>query len=263
VSPFNASSTVLATGLLALWMGLTDAMLKYLKPSMRPWLVLAGALLVAVGIRGLVRARQRELERERVGAAGDNDGHGGHSHDPGEHTHHQGVGWLLVVPVLIVLALGQQSLGAFAAAHSTTRNLPPYSFDIAGYANEQGDGTPTLQLVDVYLGAQQHGNRGYLASHPVHLRGFVTKLNEVGPRSFVLTRFLVSCCAADATPVNIAMIDADHVPKVGKWVDVTAQLDPHYASPAGTATSDAIRTTMRVHAIKPTDEPSEPYEALR
>jgi uncharacterized repeat protein (TIGR03943 family) len=255
VSAFDASCTVLATGLLALWMGLTDAMLKYLKPSMRPWLVLAGALLVAVGVRGIVRTRQRE----RIPSGG----HHAHGHDEGEHSHRQGVGWLLVLPVLVVLALGQQSLGAFAASHTTTRNLPPYSFDIAGYADAQGESQPTLQLVDGYLGAQQRGNRGYLARHAVRLRGFVTKNNDLGPRSFVLTHFLVSCCAADATPINIAMLDADHVPKVGHWVEVTAQLDPHYVAPVGAEISAAPRTTMRVRAIKPIDEPSEPYETLR
>ncbi len=255
MSAFDASCAVLATGLLALWMGLTDAMLKYLKPSMRPWLVLAGALLIAVGIRGIVRARQRE----RVPSHGDQaDGDG-----EAEHTHRQGVGWLLVLPVLVVLALGPQSLGAFAASQSSTRNLPPYSFDIAGYADSQGDSEPSLQLVDIYLGAQQRGNRGYLAHHAVRLRGFVTMNPDLGPRSFVLTRFLVSCCAADATPVKIAMIDADHIPKTGHWVEVTAQLDAHFVAPVGAQTSDLPRTTMRVHAIESIDEPSEPYETLR
>ena len=255
VNAFDASCTVLATGLLALWMGLTDAMLKYLKPSMRPWLVLAGALLVAVGIRGIVRARQRE----RVPS----DGHNADGHEEAEHTHRQGVGWLLVLPVLVVLVLGQQSLGAFAAAHSSTRNLPPYSFDIAAYADGQGASEPTLQLVDVYLGAQQPGNRGYLAHHAVRLRGFVTTNPDLGPRGFVLTRFLVSCCAADATPVKIAMIEADHIPKTGHWVEVTAQLDPQFVTPAGAQINDLPRTTMRVRAIDSIDEPSEPYETLR
>lgn len=246
MSPLNASCAVLATGLLALWMSLTNAMLKYLKPSMRPWLVLAGALLVAVGIRGIAQARK-------------------HPDGPadGEHTHRQGVGWLLVAPVLVVLVLGQQSLGAFAASRATTRGLPAYSFDIAGYANAQGDSVPDLQLVDVYLGAQQHGNRSYLAQHAVRLRGFVTKAPALGAHGFVLTRFLVSCCAADATPVRIAMIDAEHIPKPDRWVEVTAQLDPRYVAPSGADASDLPRATMRVHAIETVGEPSEPYETLR
>jgi uncharacterized repeat protein (TIGR03943 family) len=257
VSPFDASCAVLTTGLLALWMGLTDAMLKYLKPSMRPWLVLAGALLVAVGVRGIVRVRQRERVAHHGGPGDDGaDAHAGH-------THHQGVGWLLVVPILVVLVLGQQSLGAFAAAHSSTRNLPPYSFDIAGEADSQDTSQPELQLVDVYLGAQQLGNRGYLAQHAVRLRGFVTTSHDLGPNGFVLTRFLVSCCAADATPVSIAMVDGDHAPKPGHWVEVTAQLEPHYVAPGAASASDLPTTTMRVHSITSIGEPSEPYEGLR
>ncbi len=257
MSPFDASCAVLATGLLALWMGLTDAMLKYLKPSMRPWLVLAGALLVAVGIRGIVRARQRE--RVAAGAEAHDHDDDAHAHSPDEHAHRQGFGWLLVLPVLVVLVLGQQSLGAFAAAHSSTRNLPPYSFDIAAYAASQGESEPGLQLVDVYLGAQQRGNRDYLAHHVVKLLGFVTTNPALGPRGFVLTRFLVSCCAADATPVKITMIDAEHVPKANHWVEVTAQYDPTYVVPA----PDVPKPVMRVHSIKAVGEPSEPYEGLR
>jgi uncharacterized repeat protein (TIGR03943 family) len=240
VSPVDASRAVLATGLLALWMGLTDAMLKYLKPSMRPWLVLAGALLVAVGIRGFVRARRQA-----------DDGH----------THRQGVGWLLIAPILVVLILGQQSLGAFAASRSNTRNLPPYSFDIEGYAIAHGQEIPDLQLVDVYLGSSQRGNREYLAQHAVRLRGFVTHSTALGKHGFVLNRFLVSCCAADATPIRLGIIGADAVPKVGRWVEVTAHLEPGYPLPAGA--SGVPTAVMHVHGIKAIDEPSGPYETLR
>jgi uncharacterized repeat protein (TIGR03943 family) len=250
VSPVDANSVVVATGLLALWMGLTNAMLKYLKPSMRPWLVLAGAVLVAAGAYGLARARRAP---DPVVEA-----------DHSEHHHRQGVGWLLVVPLLVMLVLGQQALGAFAASRSSTRGLPPYSFDIRAYADQQNTSTPELQLVDVYLGAVQRGNREYLASHSVRLRGFATPDPSLGPHGFVLTRFLVSCCAADATPIRLGMIGGPHTPKPESWVEVTARLDPSFTPPSGTAPSTAPpRSTLRVQTTKGISEPAEPYETLR
>jgi uncharacterized repeat protein (TIGR03943 family) len=243
VNPVDASLAVLSTGLLALYMGLTNAMLKYVKPSMRPWLLFAGVLLVAAGIYGLVRARQ--------------DGRVADDH------HRRGpVGWFLVVPLLVLFILGQQALGAFAASRET-RGLPPYSFDIEAYA-DQFDGTPDLRLVDVYLGASQRGNREYLAAHVVRLQGFVTPDASLGPRGFVLTRFLVSCCAADATPIRLGMIDGDRAPKANAWVEVTAQLVPSVHRLRG-ANDDPIAPsfTMKVHSIERIDEPSQPYESLR
>jgi uncharacterized repeat protein (TIGR03943 family) len=252
VTPFDASCAVLASGLLALWMGLSDAMLKYLKPSMRPWLVLAGTVLVVVGICGLVYARRREAsgrdEREP-------DGH--------EHHHRLGVGWLLTVPVVVTLILGSQSLGAFAAGRASSRALPLYSFDLEAYAQAQGDDIPTLQLVDVQIGARQRGNREFLARHTVRLEGFVTHNPSLGPGGFVLNRFLVSCCAADAVPIRIAMVDAGRVPAANRWVSVTARLEQDHALHAEVNASEVPETTMRVASIEPTDEPSAPYETLR
>jgi uncharacterized repeat protein (TIGR03943 family) len=250
VSAFDASCAVLASGLLALWMGLTDAMLKYLKPSMRPWLVVAGAVLVAVGTYGLARTLRRE-------AAGKDE-------EPCDsHTRRHRVGWLLAVPVAVMLALGSQSLGAFAAGRASNRALPAYSFDIAAYADAQGDDVPTLQLVDVKLGAGQRGNREYLERHLVRLEGFVTHDDSLAPGGFMLTRFLVGCCAADATPLSIAMTGADHVPPEEQWVAVTARLQGRDAIAAAPTGSSRSGTTMRVHAMERIDEPSGPYETLR
>ena len=94
------------------------------------------------------------------------------------------------------------------------------------------------------------------------LLGFATASPSLGAHTFVLNRFLISCCAADATAIRLVMVDADPVPKQGKWVEVTAQLDPHYIPPPG-ADASLPTIAMRVHDVRPADEPSGPYEALR
>jgi uncharacterized repeat protein (TIGR03943 family) len=250
VNPTDASVAVTASGLLALWMGLTDVMLKYLKPSMRPWLVLAGAVLVAIGLVGLLRARRREAD-----GTTDSDHHG--------HTHRSGVGWLLTIPIVVVILLGPQSLGAFAAARGGTRGLPPYSFDIAAYAAAQGDDVPTLQLVDVQQGVRQRPNREFLTEHSVRLAGFVTREPSLGPHAFLLNRFLVSCCAADALPMRIAMVHADRIPKQEQWVVVTARLEAGHLDERPSSRSAGGLPTMHVEDIDLIDEPAGPYETLR
>jgi uncharacterized repeat protein (TIGR03943 family) len=228
---------MIAVGALALWMSTTDAMLKYLKPSMRPWLLLAAIGLSAIGVSGYVRARHRTDTN---------------------HDHHTRVGWLLVVPLLVVIGFGANSLGAFAASRRST-HLPPYAFDIAAYAEQTGQHAPALRLADVLEGLRVRANRSYLAAHDVKLEGFVSQRGVIDSHSFVLTRFLVSCCAADAMPLNIVVLDADTVPDVNQWVVVTARL----ADTTPDASGDDPRPVMRASRIQRVEEPKAPYESLR
>ena len=217
---FDRSRTALATGLLALWMACTDAMLKYLRPSMRPWLLAAAIGLIVIGAYGMASARRL------AGADTESE------HD--EHHVHKGparIGWLLVVPVVVVILFGPQAMGDFAIARNP--HLPPYAFDIAAYASSSGHRVPTLEVSDVIMGATQPGNGAYLSTHDVELRGFVSVIGVAGPQSFVLTHFLMSCCAADAEPMNVVIVGATSVPPKNQWIDVTARLEPTATTKGG------------------------------
>jgi uncharacterized repeat protein (TIGR03943 family) len=254
----DAACTTFAVGLLTLWMALTNAMLNYLKPSMRPWLLLAGSGLVAIGVFGFVRSRVMEARSDEADHAAEREPDHEHAH---EH-HHSRVGWFLVVPILVVIAVGTQSLGSFAASRAGSRALPDYSFDIAGFAHDQGQSVPSLEVLDVYLGAKQSGNRQYLLAHDVLLRGFVTRDATAANGGFVLNRFLISCCAADATLLSVAMTGAAKVPSDNSWVEVRARLLPQRPPPT-TAGDDGPKALFRVRTLRHVPAPSNPYEGLR
>jgi uncharacterized repeat protein (TIGR03943 family) len=237
VSTVDRSRAVVAVGALVLWMASTDAMLKYLKASMRPWLLLCGLVLVVFGVYSLARSRNE------------------HAH---EHVHRSRSGWLLIVPIVVVLAFGAQSLGAFAASRSGTQ-LPEYSFDIAAYASSTGQSRPALKLSDIEEGVRAKANREFLATHDVVLIGFVTRPVAFGPGTFVLTRFLLSCCAADAIAINLAIVGARAVPGPNQWVKVTAHLEPR----PQVVGLDGGMPVLRADAIRRVHAPSGPYESLR
>jgi uncharacterized repeat protein (TIGR03943 family) len=216
-------------------MGLTDAMLKYLKPSMRPWLVLSGVALVVVGIVVIVGAR-----RER-----------------NHHTHATRVAWLLVAPAVVLVLFGSQALGPYAVGQSANRWLPDYAFDLAGYARQHHTSTPTLELADIAEGVHDKTNRRFLQTHDVRLTGFITDIGAAD-HEFTLTRLLISCCAADATPTELHMVGAQDIPKVGRWVEVTARLLP--ATRGADPYADPEMQLRSLHAVR---EPSAPYETLR
>lgn len=249
MNTIDRSRATLATGLLALWMGLTDAMLKYLRPSMRPWIVTAGVGLVAIGVYGIVRARQLAVETRA------------HDHTTIATTttkkRRPRIGWLLVTPVVAIILFGPQPMGDFALRR--TPHLPEYAFDIAAYASSSGQRVPALKMSDFLGGATQSGNHDYLVSHDIALRGFVSFRGVAGPDSFVLTRYLISCCAADAQPLSVTIVGATSVPDKNQWLDVTARYDPTIRPVA----NGGYGPVLRAKHLQPISPPTGPYESLR
>jgi len=107
VSPEAGSTTVLLVGALLIRLVLTGDYLRYVRGGMGPWLVAAGALLVVLGVTGLVAAVRRRADVPVAvagagpgdpGGDGDGDGdggggdHDGHDDDSGGHDGHGGGG---------------------------------------------------------------------------------------------------------------------------------------------------------------------------
>jgi hypothetical protein len=88
---------LLLVGAMALWLGLTDAALAYVRGALRPPLVVSGVVLLVLAGAAL---RRRGPDR------------GGHGHDDGAPRS----GWLLALPVLVLLLVAPPALGSFAAS---------------------------------------------------------------------------------------------------------------------------------------------------
>ena len=164
------------------------------------------------------------------------------------------LGWLLVVPVVVMILFGPQPMGDFAI--DRTPNLPPYAFDIAKYASDTGQRVPALRFLDVLEGVKDN-NRIYLTGHDVTLEGFTSRPEIVGAGAFLFTRYLISCCAADAQPLSVVITGADTVPPKGQWAHVTARLNPgrHGRSKYG-----PVLTLTKIELIK---APANTYETFR
>jgi uncharacterized repeat protein (TIGR03943 family) len=214
---------ILALGALALRLGVTDAHLAYIQPAMGPALALAGAVLVLLG--GVVLLRPG-----RVGRA---EGHG----------HHGGsrVGWLLVAPILAIAIVAPSPLGAFAASRAPTtlpiltRNFGPLPPPTAGAVD--------LPLTE-FVGRAVYGRGQSLRDIPVRLIGFAT--TDTRGDGFLLTRFVISCCAADARPVRVAIRGGQPpLPAPDTWVEVTGTWNPETRSGEDTRPPTLNLTSLR------------------
>ena len=244
----RTSSGVLLTlvGALALQAALTDAMLQFLRPGMRPWLIAAAVMICALGLVQVVTGR-------RDGAPDHDDD------DPQGHSHNLSAGWLLVLPLCVGL-LAPAALDAYSAQRSVAFSQRQWDLrrvDVEKLLNAEAiaGGTPKLPLVD-YLGATTRANgRDFLETHEVLLEGFVVREASAGGRGFFLTRFFIGCCAADAIPLRLYVRTTQPPPPDNQWVRATVTLDRDRATVASTAHAQAM-----LDSLVGIEKPSEPYE---
>jgi len=167
---------------------LTGQYLNYVKPGLQPYLVVAGVILVVAGLFTL----WYEL---RPGPQAQEDEHG---HDDG-HGHGEGgpkVAWLLLAPVIGLLLVAPPALGSYAAGRTGSAVVAK-----SDYAPLPAGDPLTITMLD-YASRAVFDRGASLGERRVQLTGFAMR----GPdHSWLLARMMVSCCAADARPVKIAL----------------------------------------------------------
>jgi uncharacterized repeat protein (TIGR03943 family) len=108
----------------------------------------------------------------------------------------------LLVPLVALLAIPQPDLGALAASRKSTGSLG------AGFvAPPSPEAGAELSFIDIHFAnasEEYAANLRIADGTEMELTGFVSEgSNSTG--TFLLTRFYVSCCAADAIPYSIAV----------------------------------------------------------
>jgi uncharacterized repeat protein (TIGR03943 family) len=181
---------------------LTDMYLRYVKQGLRPFLIAAGLTLVIAAIMTL----WYELRGRR-----DHDHGHGHSHEPW-------VAWLLILPVFALLLVAPPALGSHAASRKGTAltsvsDFPPLP---------QGD--PAKISVLDYASRAVFDEGRSLGKRRVSITGFVV----AGPEGRTyLARMILTCCAADARPVKVALTgDLPDTLKPDTWLEVTGRYSP-------------------------------------
>ena len=130
----------------------------------------------------------------------------------------------MVVPVLLVVSLPPATLGTFSAGKRA-------GFSGVGVTTTASDiGSGELTLVDVAAAQTTPEGEKALAKRAgdsVDFVGFVTRYDDTPADEFLLTRYVVTCCVADATVAQVRVVNvtpgafADN-----DWVDVTGTIYP-------------------------------------
>jgi uncharacterized repeat protein (TIGR03943 family) len=156
------------------------------------------------------------------------------------HGHAPRVAWLLAAPVFAIVLVAPPALGSYAARRQD--GAPP--------PGEAYRGAPAADLTLGEFIARAYGSSS-LSGRRVRLTGFVVASRG----GWQLTRMRITCCAADALALEVA-VEGVPAPPEDTWVRVTGTWIPwkngiprDYVPPAIAATE-----------VTPVTRPAEPYE---
>ncbi|MDW3178254.1 MAG: TIGR03943 family protein [Acidimicrobiia bacterium] len=166
------------------------------------------------------------------------------------------VGWLLLLPLVVLISVAPTGLGAAAAdridAYTPTESQEEFD------ALDTSNGAPAMRVFDFLERAAWDEERS-LEGQPVLLEGLVVNDPSV-PDGFKLTRFMVSCCAADGIPLQVDVRGAGAPLEDETWVVAEVIWRPPttpYIEQEGdwAVEADAVNVT-----VVP-DAPNDPYES--
>ena len=215
-----------------------DVYLRYVKESLRPWLLVSGAILVLLGLLTLLdvwrSSRAEAAPSPALAPQADAGPHGdGHGEDDQDDHHDHGApraAWLLLLPVLAIFLVAPPALGAYSAERETAVVTAPASdSDVPPLP----PGDPVDLLLSDYASRAIWDDGRTLEGRNVALTGFVSAAPDGG---WYLTRLSLSCCAADAIATKITVVDAPYAPPSDTWVTVTGQWVPGGGTQSETAT---------------------------
>ncbi|UWZ60112.1 TIGR03943 family protein [Dactylosporangium aurantiacum] len=212
----------------------------------------AGALAHAAGGDGHGHAGGGD-DGHGHGAAGGDDGHGHAGADDDGHGHGAGgprVAWLLLAPVFGLLLVAPPALGSYAAGRAGSALVEKSDF-----APLPAGDPVKLTMLD-YASRAVFDRGTSLGQRRVELTGFAMR----GPEdTWLMARMMVSCCAADARPVKVAL--------AGQLPDGLA--DEQWLRVTGSYTGRQVKDTVNgetipfieVAEITLIEAPAEQYES--
>ena len=273
---------------------LTGRFTSYVRPGLGPLLLIAGAVLVLVGLLSLVEVAVQARRAHQAAAASSDDAHG---HDHGRSR----APWLILAPIFVLLLVAPPALGAEAVTHNagsqavngidgvqkavsdagygagSPTTTPDKSGAGGGYAFNDGSGSgegaaafaqkrptrsfpalpsgkdPQIALYDFIQRALYDADSS-VVNTPVTVTAFVAPAGDGFSGGYTLARLKVSCCAADATPLQVHVDGSVPLP-VNTWVTAVVTAQDGSAS----AENDYV-PTVNVTTLTTMDQPSDPYE---
>lgn len=212
--------------------------LRYVKPAVKPWVLTAGIVMVALALIAIVRDIRT----------------GGHVHHDDGHDHHHTSRWvwLLMLPVLTIFLIAPPALGADTVLRAGSRTPPAVTQQSSAAFPPLPPGAVAPLSMSEFITRSVWDSTNSLVGRTVRLTGFV--VHEGG--ADYLARLVITCCAADATPMKVALTgrSAAALPD-NQWIEADGTLR------AGSATqTNGYTPTLLLSSLRTIPAPADQYE---
>jgi putative membrane protein len=183
------------------------------------------------------------------------------NHEPGDHSHgdhsHGQLSWggltLIILPVLLGLLVPPKPLGAAAmvnrdvSAKSLTSAAAPQGGAVLAKPKAEKN------ILDWLIEFRSTSNPAAFNEQEAHLIGFVYRDDRFAADTFMVSRFVLSCCAADAAPLGLMVRwPESSTLAADQWVEVTGHFE------AGELDGEPMPVLI-AEKITPTAIPDQPY----
>jgi uncharacterized repeat protein (TIGR03943 family) len=233
------SLLLVVLGATAVWLWWSGQALNYVRPGLAPYLLAGGVVVLLLGLLPPLGLLAKETPADHCG---------------GHHQHRGRVGWLLLVPVLVVMLVQPAALGSYAVA---SRSAVPGGGD-SGFQPLAAPvrGAVPMSMAEFVTRAVRDPGQS-LAGVRVRLVGFVAP-SEGHEGGYRLTRFVIFCCAADAEALQ-AVIRGDPTPRArDQWLEVEGTWQPR--PPAAEDDPSPPPPALQVATVRPVAPARPPYE---
>ena len=231
------NTLLLIVGIALVMVTVTGAYTRYVKPGMLPWLAVSAAVVIGLALVAIVR------DIRRGGAQKD---HAEYEH--AGHVHRNGIVWLLVLPVVLLIfvvppALSAQAAAPVAVTVTSAQSFPPLP---------PGQ-SPMVSLPELLMRVAV-GKVGGLDGKQITTTGFTMRDGD----RVDLAKIVIICCAADAQLARLhlsgpAAASAVALPE-NTWIRVEGTV------PAGqTYSGTSSIPTLEVSSITRIDPPANTY----
>ena len=204
--PRLLGAAVLAAWAVMFWVLLLTGRVNLYLSTRTSWVVPVGAVLLTLAAAGRIVA-SRVPRKESLG------------------RREAVVLTLMVLPVIVVLVLPAATLGTFSAAKKTR-------FSSVNLTTFYGQITSTSEITLLSVAAGQTSDAGAealakRAGANVDFIGFVTRYPDTPADELLLTRYVITCCVADATIVQVRVVNvAPGQFEPNQWIEVKGQIYP-------------------------------------
>jgi putative membrane protein len=216
---------------------------------------LTGAVLVLLGLIVALAPRPRRGAQTHSVEFAVPAEHEAHTADEGRADHPR-ISWLtlglLVLPLVCGFALAPKPLGVSTAAQRGVEVTPLGRVD--DVVEFRVSSRPeTYNIKDWVAAMRSDPDPESLAGKAVRVSGFVYRDSRLPDGWFLVARFVVQCCAVDATPIGLPVrTSGDASPKEGAWVAVDGAWD---VAEIGRGRKAVVSAT----SITPIERPDRPY----